>query len=114
MTIQLVDRSIGYPVGILEDAQVQVEKFIISCDFMVMDMDESSQLPIILGKSATTGVVIDVPAGKISFQLCEEKVDFCFPTPTTPSLTTPSVLVVRTVSAAISETEVFEGDGHPT
>jgi len=69
--VQLANCSIRQPAGILEDLPVQVGKFIIPCDFFVMDMDENSQAPLILGRPflATTGVLIDVQAGTLSFQL---------------------------------------------
>jgi len=70
-----------------------VGKFIIPCDFIVLDMDENFQAPLILGRLflATAGVVIDVQAGIMSFQLCEKRVDFCFPQLTpSPLPATPS------------------------
>jgi len=48
--IQLVDCSMRQPVGILEDVPVRLGEFVISCDFFVVDMDESSHMPIILGR----------------------------------------------------------------
>ena len=84
--VQLADCSIRQPVGILEDLPVQVGKFVIPCDFFIMDMDENSQAPLILGRPflATTGALIAVQAGTLSFELCGEMVDFCFPSPTQP------------------------------
>ena len=62
LTIQLTDCSIKQPMGILEDVHIQVDKFIIPCDFIVLNMDENSQVPIILGKPflVTVGPMIDV------------------------------------------------------
>jgi len=48
MTIQLADRSIKQPMGILEDIPDQVGKFIIPFEFIIMKIDENSQVPIIL------------------------------------------------------------------
>jgi len=86
LTVQLADCSTRQPVGILEDVPVQVDQFIIPCNFIVMDIDRDFQAPLILGRPflATARVVIDVQADTLSFQLCGEKVDFCFP-PHTPS-----------------------------
>jgi len=42
MIIQLADHFIRLPIGILEVTLLQMGKFIISCDFAVMDMDDSS------------------------------------------------------------------------
>ena len=49
ISIQLAYCSTRQPVGILEDVLVRVGEFIISCDFIVVDMNESSHVLIILG-----------------------------------------------------------------
>ena len=41
LVTQLADRSIKRPVGILDDVPIQVDKFIIPCDFIVLDKDEN-------------------------------------------------------------------------
>jgi len=38
--LQLVDRSIKYPMGILEDVPIKVGDFYVPIDFVVLDMDE--------------------------------------------------------------------------
>ena len=62
MTIQLVDCSPRHPVGILEDVPIQVGKFLISCDFAILDMDKDFLAPLILGRPffATDRAVIDI------------------------------------------------------
>ena len=69
LVIQLADRSVKRPVGVLEDVPVQVDKFIIPCDFIILDMDENFQAPLILGRSflTTAGTVIDVQVSTMSF-----------------------------------------------
>jgi len=49
LPIQLVDCSIRWPVGILEDVLVQVGKLLIPCNFMVLDLEDILQVPIIWG-----------------------------------------------------------------
>ena len=68
----LANCSIRQAVGILEDVPVRVGEFVIPCDFLVMDMDESLHMPIILGRLflATVGAKIDVQAGTLSFRIC--------------------------------------------
>jgi len=39
LTIQLADCSTKQPIGILEDVSAQVDKFLVPCDFIVLDMD---------------------------------------------------------------------------
>jgi len=43
LVLDLADRSIKRPMGILEDVPIQVDKFIIPCDFIVLDMDDTSR-----------------------------------------------------------------------
>ena len=38
MTLQLVDRSLTYPRGVVEDVLVKVDKFIFPVNFIVLDM----------------------------------------------------------------------------
>jgi len=78
MTLQLADRSLKYPLGVLEDVPVKVGKLYIPVDFVVLDMPEDAQMPIILGRPflATGGVVIHVQDGKLSFHIGEEMVEF--------------------------------------
>ncbi|XP_010683746.1 uncharacterized protein LOC104898373 [Beta vulgaris subsp. vulgaris] len=42
VSLQLADRSIRYPLGVLEDGPLQVGKLTIPCDFFVMEMPEDS------------------------------------------------------------------------
>ncbi|XP_027368262.1 uncharacterized protein LOC113874229 [Abrus precatorius] len=67
MSIQLADRSIKYPRGIIEDVLVKVNKFIFPVDFVILDMDEDTNVSLILGHPflATTGAIIDVRDGKL-------------------------------------------------
>jgi len=125
--IQLADCSTRQLVGILEDVPVKVGEFVIPCDFFVVDMDESPSMPIILGRPflATVGAEINVQAGTLSFCICGERVDFCFPSPIpTPAPTTcppppapsPTTLPARVpvVPPSIStRLEVFNGDRGP-
>ncbi|XP_071923253.1 uncharacterized protein [Coffea arabica] len=78
ITLQLADRSIRYPVGVLENVLIKVQKFIIPVDFVVLDMEEDISMPIILGRPflATAGTIIDVKNGKLKFQVGEEEVEF--------------------------------------
>ena len=49
VTLQWADRSIAYPKGKIEDILVQVDKFIFSADFLVLDFEADKNCPIILG-----------------------------------------------------------------
>ena len=62
VTLQLADRSLAHPRGIIEDVLVKVDKFIFPADFIVLDMEEDTNVPIILGRPflATCQALIDV------------------------------------------------------
>jgi len=80
MTLQLADRSVKYLAGIIEDIPVKVGLIYISDDFVVMEMEEDFQVPILLGRPflATAGATIDVKHGKLAFNVGEEKFEFEF------------------------------------
>ena len=62
ITLQMADRSMAQPEGVLEDVLVKVGKFIFLVDFVVMKMEEDNQVPLLLGRTfLTTGAtLIDV------------------------------------------------------
>ena len=39
-----------YPQGIIEDVLVEVDKFIFPIDFVVLEMEEDMEVPIISGR----------------------------------------------------------------
>jgi len=53
-----------------------VGKIYIPTDFVVEDIEEDSQIPILLGRPflANVGAVIDVKNGKLAFHVGDEKV----------------------------------------
>ncbi|PIN00904.1 DNA-directed DNA polymerase [Handroanthus impetiginosus] len=62
ITLQLADRSLTYPKGVIKDILVKVDKFIFPADFVVLDMEVDIEVPIILGRPflATGRTLIDV------------------------------------------------------
>ena len=76
--IQLADRSITYPRGVIEDVIVKVDNLFLPADFMVLDMDEDLKTPIILGRPfmATTRTLIDVEAGTLTLRVQDQSVVF--------------------------------------
>ncbi|XP_021765666.1 uncharacterized protein LOC110730162 [Chenopodium quinoa] len=71
MSLLLPDRSVKFPLGILEDFPLRVGKFFIPCDFVVIEMEEDAHVPIILGRPflATAGAIIDMMNGRITFEV---------------------------------------------
>ncbi|XP_009771601.1 uncharacterized protein [Nicotiana sylvestris] len=49
MMLQLADRSIAYPEGVIEDVLLQIGKFIFPSDFIILDYEADEQVPIALG-----------------------------------------------------------------
>src|SRR5438270_1353522 len=78
MTLQLADRSIIQPRGIVEDVLVKVDKFIYPVDLVLLDMAEDRSIPLILGRSflKTTRAIIDVDEGKIILRAGDESIEF--------------------------------------
>ncbi|KAL5575038.1 hypothetical protein UlMin_016737 [Ulmus minor] len=78
VTLQLADRSIKHPRGIIEDVLVKVDKFIFPADFIVLDMEEDREVPLILGRPflATGRTLIDVHQGKLILRVQDEQVTF--------------------------------------
>ena len=71
VTLQLADRSLKHPRGIIEDVLVKVDKFIFPTDFIVLDMEEDKEIPLILGRPflVTGRALIDVQKGELSDEL---------------------------------------------
>ncbi|KAJ8756040.1 hypothetical protein K2173_024587 [Erythroxylum novogranatense] len=61
ISLQLADRSIKFPIGILENVPLKVGSLFIPVDFVVLEMEEDTNIPIILGRPflATAGAIID-------------------------------------------------------
>ncbi|KAL2892377.1 Retrovirus-related Pol polyprotein from transposon 17.6 [Bienertia sinuspersici] len=78
ISLQLADRSVKLPLGVLEDVPLRVGKVYIPVDFVVLDMDEDPDVPIILGRPflATAGAVIDVKNGILTLAVGKDTIEF--------------------------------------
>ncbi|XP_047183098.1 uncharacterized protein LOC124849233 [Vigna umbellata] len=78
MTLKLVDRSLIYPHGVVEDVLVKVDKFLFPVDFVIMEMEEDVDVPLILGRPfmKTARVLIDMENGKLKVRVQDEEVNF--------------------------------------
>ncbi|GKB47165.1 reverse transcriptase domain-containing protein, partial [Tanacetum coccineum] len=78
MSVRLVDRSFRYPVGICENMLVEVGKFIFPADFVIIEMEEDSKVPLILGKPFlhTTDAVIRVKQKQLNLGVRIERMIF--------------------------------------
>ncbi|XP_022033034.1 uncharacterized protein LOC110934154 [Helianthus annuus] len=78
MSKQLVDRSVNFPRGIVENMLVKVDMFVFPVDFVFLDMDEDSEVPLIIGRPflATSRAVINVYYCKLTLRVNEDNVTF--------------------------------------
>ena len=78
ITLQMADRSMARPKGVLEDVLVKVGKFIFPMDFVIMKMEEDTQVPILLGRPflAIGAALIDVQKGELTLRVGDEAVHF--------------------------------------
>ena len=78
VTLQLAYESLKHLRGVIEDVLVKVDKFIFPADFIVLDMEEDKEIPIILGRPffATGRAMIDVQRGELKLRVQEDEVKF--------------------------------------
>ncbi|XP_073064055.1 uncharacterized protein [Primulina eburnea] len=78
ITLQLADRSRTYPRGIVEDVLAEVDNFIFPADFVILDMEEDQDAPLIFGRPflATGKSLIDVHKGELTLRVGGEAVIF--------------------------------------
>ncbi|KAG8493081.1 hypothetical protein CXB51_010415 [Gossypium anomalum] len=76
MSIQLADKTIRFPRGIIEDVLVKIDKFIFPVDFIVLDIEEDNNTPLILGMPflATAKTIIDVVTGELTLRVGDETI----------------------------------------
>ena len=78
VTLQMADRTLAKPEGIIEDVLVKVGKFIFPADFIILDMEEDSQVPLLLGRPFLSigAALIDMQKGILTLRVGEETADF--------------------------------------
>ena len=81
MVFHLVNRSVSYPVGFIEDVLVRVGELIFPVDFYILNMEDGfsqGSVPIILGRPfmKTARTKIDVYAGTLSMEFGDITVHF--------------------------------------
>ena len=78
VTLQMADRTMAKPEGIIKDVLVKVGKFVFPVDFIILDIEEDSQVPLLLGRPflATGAALIDMQKGVLTLRVGEEAADF--------------------------------------
>ncbi|GKE29785.1 putative reverse transcriptase domain-containing protein, partial [Tanacetum coccineum] len=78
LTIELADKTIKHPRGIAENVLVRIGKFIFPIDFVILDIPEDDDVPLILKRPflSAAHAKIDVFKRKITLMVGEEKLVF--------------------------------------
>ena len=69
MTLQLADRSITRPYGVIEDVLGKVKRLIFPADFIVIDIEEDADIPLIHGRPFMSTARLMVDMGKKILQM---------------------------------------------
>lgn len=78
MTLQKVDYSVKHPHEVIDDVLMKIDKYIFSMHFVVLDVNEDVDVPLILGRSflRTSKEIIDMDGGKITLRVGNETVTY--------------------------------------
>ncbi|XP_052621826.1 uncharacterized protein LOC128127384 [Lactuca sativa] len=78
MKIHLADKTIIRPRGVCEDLLIKVDKFVFPVDFVVLDIEEDPEIPIILGRPFlnTACALIDVCESTLTLRVGDESAVF--------------------------------------
>ncbi|XP_070030828.1 uncharacterized protein [Nicotiana sylvestris] len=78
MRLEMADRTMNSPLGIIDDVLVRVDKFILPADFVILDCEVDYEVPTILGTPffAIGKVLVDVEVWELTFRVGDEKVVF--------------------------------------
>ncbi|GJT00416.1 ribonuclease H-like domain, reverse transcriptase, RNA-dependent DNA polymerase [Tanacetum coccineum] len=78
LTVELADRIVKHPKGIAKNVLVGIGKFVFPVDFIILDMPEDVNVPLILGRPflSTAHAKVDVFKRKITLRVGDEKIIF--------------------------------------
>ncbi|XP_060182917.1 uncharacterized protein LOC132612853 [Lycium barbarum] len=78
MRLLMEDRTVKKPVGILYDVHVRVDRFIFPANFLSLDCEVDSEVPIILGRPflAMGRDLVDGERGDLKFRMNDEEIIF--------------------------------------
>jgi len=85
MGLQLAERTLSFPKGILKNLCIRVGTLYAPADFVLIETGTDERAPIILGRPFlnTSGAIIYASAAKISFYIKGRKETFSFKNKTT-------------------------------
>ena len=104
VTLQLADRSLEHPRGVIKDVLIKVDKFIFPADFIVLDMEEDKEIPIIPGRPflATGKTMIDVQKGELKLRVQDDEVGFSVFNVVRHSAESDACFMIEAVEAILS------------
>ncbi|XP_050889522.1 uncharacterized protein LOC127094786 [Lathyrus oleraceus] len=75
MTLQFADHSVKKPYGIVENVLVKIEKFVFPVDFVILEMPEDEEIPLILGRPFldTGRCLINIEEGTMTLKVYDEE-----------------------------------------
>ncbi|XP_019234121.1 PREDICTED: uncharacterized protein LOC109214637 [Nicotiana attenuata] len=78
VSLQLADQTTIIPEGIVEDVLVRVDNFVILVDFIVVNMEENREVPLILGRPflATGSAILDIQERLFMLRVGHERLIF--------------------------------------
>ncbi|GJT14065.1 reverse transcriptase domain-containing protein [Tanacetum coccineum] len=78
MSVRLADQSFQHPIGIAKNMLVEVGKFTFPVDFVILEMEEDSKVPLILGRPFlyTADAVIRVKQKQLNRGVGTERMTF--------------------------------------
>ncbi|XP_038891736.1 uncharacterized protein LOC120081133 [Benincasa hispida] len=113
ISLQLADRSLTYPRGVVVDVLVKVSDFIFPTYFVVLDMEEDVEILIILRRPflAMGRALIDVYDGKLTFRVNDEEVKFNIFCSSKPNEPLSLCQEINKVDGRHSEQSLVKGKG---
>ncbi|XP_070032844.1 uncharacterized protein [Nicotiana tomentosiformis] len=78
ISLQLADQTTITPEGIVEDVLVRVDKFVFPLDFIVVNMEENKEVPLIIGRLILEmgRAILAIHDRKLMLRVGEETVTF--------------------------------------
>ncbi|XP_050890384.1 uncharacterized protein LOC127095786 [Lathyrus oleraceus] len=77
MTLQFVDHSVKKPYGIVEGVLVKIDKFVFPVDFVILEMPEDEEIPLIVGRPFldTSRCLINIEEGTMTLKVYDEELN---------------------------------------
>ncbi|XP_050908743.1 uncharacterized protein LOC127122448 [Lathyrus oleraceus] len=75
VTLQFPDHFVKRPYAVVEDVLVKIDKFLFSVDFVILEMPEDEEIPLILGRPffETGRCLIDIEEGTLTLKVYDEE-----------------------------------------